>query len=322
MQRESSQRSRLFRWGLSLAILVPALAGAQAPASTSTSTPASKMVSAQPPPACPAPPVDCAGNRCKSNPFKPTDCWTTACGPARADVVVASPPVATSSKNMLYCRKGGYALCFFSGPPGLGATGAKQALPCVYDAAKGVANCTCQYYGSNGYFVDINGILNRGVYFETINTCGVDGSGCWNIADCGQDGSGCSDGSKGLKEPPVCRYVLGQGTGNPSISLYPKGDAISTFSFAMTSNGPFALPPKATSKQCSGPYAGCMTAPCSFGPNGTRTDGSPIQCECPVYNGPYQAMFQPGGQQSCTINSQGSNKKYVWSASNTVSKCP
>ena len=28
------------------------------------------------------------------------------------------------------------------------------------------------------------------------------------------------------------------------------------------------------------------------------------------------------GQQTCAINSQGSSKKYVWSASYTVTQCP
>jgi hypothetical protein len=248
---------------------------------------------------CPNPPP--CGAHCSNQPFAPTDCWTTPYGPAKTDVV-------EKPTNMLYCNGGTYALCFFSGPPNPTGIGPhNNALPCVLNGD--VANCTCQAYTSGANFVDINGILNRDAYFETVNACGPDGSRCQSLASCGPDGSksGCSS----LPQAPVCQYVKNQSATNPAGSLMPKADLDSDFSFAMAKNYPQAPHPP----DCSGPYAGCMTAPCFFKPgHTTTTDGELVQCECPVYTGTYQVGE---AKQSCTI-AGGDGKTYVWSASNTV----
>ena len=65
----------------------------------------------------------------------------------------------------------------------------------------------------------------------------------------------------------------------------PKADLVSTFSFAMDGNY------KIGNTSCTaGLYAGCMTAPCFFkgGHKSPPTDGEPVECHCPTYNGAYQ----------------------------------
>jgi hypothetical protein len=268
-----------------------------------------------PPPALPTPtPTQASGHPCPDDPpcgddcsnypFVPTDCWTTAYGPAQADIV-------TSPKNFLYCSGGAYALCFFSGPPEkTGTDPNNQALPCVVDGDR--ANCTCEVYTSGPYFVDVNAILNLGAYYQTINeeACGKDGSGCANLESCGPDGGvrGCAD----RRQAPVCAYVNGQNPDDPTVSLMPKADLVSAFSFAMDDDYDLG------STRCDepAPYAGCMTAPC-FLPAGAQSppaDGDPIQCRCPIVTGAFQ-IGQDG--QSCEIPSEG-GMRYVWSAANTV----
>jgi hypothetical protein len=250
------------------------------------------------------------GDDCSNYPFQPTDCWTTDSLPAKADVIVGNP---LTSPNMLYCTGGAYALCFFSGPPTpTGKNPDNPPLPCVLQDDGGFADCTCQVYTSGPYFVDINGILNLGAYYETVQACGQDGSGCANIANCGASGTkpGCAD----QKQAPVCQYVQNQNPNDPAVSLMPKADLISTFSFAM--NGDYETLPTPCE---AGLYAGCMTAPCFF-PEGAKqppSDGDPIQCQCPTFNGVYQ-VGQPN--RACTIPTVPGmgGKTYVWSASNTV----
>jgi len=89
---------------------------------------------------------------------------------------------------------------------------------------------------------------------------------------------------------------------------------ISTFSFAMTP--PYMVSTKPVAPCPANNYAGCMTAPCRFADGSdpaSHRNGDPIQCACPVYNGPYQ-VGETG--QSCTIPADG--KTYVWSASYTM----
>ena len=256
--------------------------------------------------ACPEPPP--CGDKCSNHPFVPTDCWTTKYGPAKADVVIGDP---LKSPNMLYCNGGRYALCFFSGPPY--ATGKKGAnnkpLPCELNGD--VANCTCQVYTSGPYFVDINGILNRGAYYETVQTCGHDGSKCANIDNCGRDGTKLGCGKRTV--PPVCKYVQHQNPKDPKVSLMPKADLVSTFSFAM--EGSYQLGKSACP---AGLYAGCMTAPCFFKEGAKRppSDGDPVQCQCPTYNGVFQ-VGQFREKNDCSIPSDNVTR-YVWSASNTI----
>jgi hypothetical protein len=259
----------------------------------------------------------CSKGNCSNTPFKPTNCWTTQYGPARADVIL-------NPENLLYCTgsPSQYALCFFSGPPY--RTGQKPdnpILPCVLHGD--VASCTCEVFTSAGapagqpttpYFVDINGILNEGAYFQTVAACGHDGRKCANLHNCGKGGtkSGCSN----YKQAPVCQYVNHQNPNDPSVSLIPKADLISTFSFAM--NDSYKQGSTSCTGASAGVYAGCMTAPCFFGPDhkSPAKAGDKIQCECPTWNGPYQ-IGQSG--QSCAIASPGiatpAGAKYVWSAS-------
>lgn len=274
--------------------------------------PAAQAAAATPPnqeTPCPDPTLGSGDYR--NHPFQKTECWTTSYGPAEADVILGNP---LKSTNMLYCDSGTYALCFFSGPPEpTGHPGqGNQRLPCEVRGEGDIANCTCEVYTaspSEPYFVDINAILNYGVYNQTVKLCGADGSRCANIANCGQDGSvaGCAD----QQPAPVCRYVNAQNPTDPTVSLYPKADMISTFSFAM--NDTYTMKPESCPP---GYYAGCMTAPC-FLPAGAANppnDGDPVQCECPTYNGDYQ-VGQP--DQSCAIGSR-DGKMYLWSAANTV----
>ena len=252
---------------------------------------------------CPDPPP--CGEDCTNYPFVATECWTTEYGPAKADVIVGG---ALTSTNMLYCNGGAYALCFFSGPPDpTGTNPDNRSLPCVLEGD--IARCTCQAYTSGPYFVDINAILNLGAYYETVEACGQDGSGCANIANCGPDGTrpGCQE----QKAAPVCRYVQNQNPDDPAVSLMPKADLVSTFSFAM--DGDYRM----GSIPCDGLYAGCMTAPCFFaeGTGEPPSDGAPIQCECPTYTGTYQ-VGQSG--QECPIAGD-DGTMYVWSAARTVS---
>ena len=241
---------------------------------------------------CPTSPP--CGANCSNQPFVPTDCWTTEYGPAKADIL-------TSSDNFLFCAGGSYALCYFSGPSR--SQGGNPPLPCVLTGE--TANCTCQVYTSGPYFVDINAILNLGAYYETVQACGADGSGCANLHHCGAWGTG--EGCERHKPAPVCKYVRDQNPKDPSVSLIPKADMVSAFSFAM--QGEYAY--GNTDCRRAALYAGCMTAPC-FLPPGAKTppsDGDPIQCHCPVFHGPYQV-----GQddQVCSILPN------VWSAAYRV----
>jgi hypothetical protein len=279
---------------------------------TEETPPAAEPASAPAPAAagemCPDPPV-CRGE-CSNYPFEPTTCNTTPHGPAKADIILGNP---LQSPNMLYCDEGAYALCFFSGPPY--ATGKASSdnppLPCVLSGD--IAKCTCQAYTSGPYFVDINAILNFGAYNETVQACGKDGSDCANIANCGNDGS--MPGCKEQKRAPVCKYVRDQNPDDPTVSLMPKADLISAFSFAMDADYQMG-----TTSCPSGLYAGCMTAPCFFaeGAETPPADGDPtqIQCDCPTFNGVYQiGQFN----QNCNITSQGEHAAtYVWSAANSV----
>jgi hypothetical protein len=288
--------------GLAVVIALPAVCGAQQAAAKMAApvkAPAAKLGNTP----CRRP-ASCAPGKPCNYPFVLEDCWTTKYGPAKADVIIGAPKAgAVRSTNMLYCEGNTYALCFFSGPPDKG-------LPCEVNGDG--AKCTCQAYTSGPNFVDINGILNNGAYSDTVAICGHEGENCRNIVNCGPRGDlpGCKD----HKEPPVCRTVKHQNPNEPKVSLMPKADLISTFSFAMSpvnGSGPYML----GSTPCTGLYAGCMTAPCTYGPNHTSPtkDGEPVTCECPTYSGTYQ-IGQKG--QTCAI--PGSNPSYVWSASNTV----
>jgi len=299
--------------------------GQSAPAKKASSAKAAKPVfPASTGTPCPNPPPCKATNDCGSTPLHPTDCWTTEYGPAQADVIIpkAGTKTAMTSPNMLYCEGNTYALCFFSGPPsvtGKPDASGKNALPCVLDEHNHVANCTCQAYTSGANFVDINGILNQGAYFEAVSQCGLDGGRCKNIEHCWpQDDPKKQAECAKYPTAKVCQYIKNQGgadgSTDPKSWFWPKADLISTFSFAMSGpDGNYAL----RSTPCpAGQYAGCMTAPCTYGPNHTSQTqkGELVTCQCPTYNGSYQI-----GQKvsSCSIAPSGGSS-YVWSASYTV----
>ncbi len=252
------------------------------------------------------PPCSKLPGGCKNTPYFPTDCLTTQYGAAAADVVI-------EATNLLYCNGGNYALCFASGPPY--ATGnpnsGNQPLPCELGDDPSVANCKCEVYTTGAWFVDINSILNRGAYYQAVEECGQDGHECQNLRDCGKDGTGSK--CAGLKVPSVCSYVQNQAPNDISVSLLPKADLVSTFSFAM--NDTYEMGKGTDCTQVPNPlYAGCMTAPCFYPPGAPMPpkDGDPVYCQCPTWQGPYQ-VGQP--DQSCTIPDGPDGTRYVWSAS-------
>lgn len=148
-----------------------------------------------------------------------------------------------------------------------------------------VAKCPCyEWFGPN--FVDINAILNADSYNATIAQCSADPESCQKV-----------------NGAPVCRD-LNRG------DFYANATRVSTFSFYRAPIEPIG------STDCRnepGPYAGCMTAPCA-GPTTTNEDGSvTIDCECPIYDGPFQ-IGQSG--QSCDIAPN------VWSAAFNPTPAP
>jgi hypothetical protein len=180
--------------------------------------------------------------------------WTTAYGPAYADITL-------TASNFVPCRGGPYALCYYSGPN----TGA-QDLSCTLTPDGKYANCQCYDIPYGVYFVDINAILNRKVYEDTIATCGMDGSACGMI-----------------NSAPVCRQV-NQGT------LIPGSKEYSTFSFDCVPTNGLGI-----TNCAQAPYAGCMTAPCS-----KPDQNGLVQCSCPIYDGPYQVGQN---EQECALGS-------------------
>ncbi len=207
---------------------------------------------------------------CTELPFVYNVFWTTKYGPAGADI-------ETAKSNMLPCSGPSYALCYYSGP---------EPMPCKVDRERGVAICECYALEPRAepyhYFVDINAILNTCAYIETVR-------------DCGHDGSGCSSENSA----PVCQYL-----GQEPQALMPGADVVSTFGLAELSK--YGKP---GSTECSGLYAGCMTAPCRTASN---EDGETVAiCECPLYDGPYQ-VGQDGAE--CDLG-----RGLVWSAAYSAS---
>lgn len=202
----------------------------------------------------------CSGSNCSCT--SGADCVAI---PAFADVLV-------EPTNFVWCKGGPYALCYYSGP----STG---DLSCTLTPDGRYANCNCFEVPWGAYFVDMNAILNREVYQETVQTCGADGSAC--------------SGAANVNEAPVCQAINQR-------KLIPGADLISTFSLDCVPSDGLGL------TNCGqAPYAGCMTAPCKK----TATKGI-VQCSCPTYNGPYQVgatLADP--QTQCTLGGD-----LVWSA--------
>jgi hypothetical protein len=167
------------------------------------------------------------------------DHWTTPYGPAFATIIM-------KTSNNVACSGGPFALCAYSGAAPMG---------CKADKAGKFADCKCFEIPTGDYFVNINAILNRKVWAETVKVCGKDGSRC----------------SEHPNLAPACKYVNDH-------TLIPGADLFSTFSFACADKLPFGH-----SRCGSGPYAGCMTAPCRR----TATPGI-VDCSCPIFSGPYE----------------------------------
>jgi hypothetical protein len=173
------------------------------------------------------------------------DHWTTQYGPAFATVIV-------KTSNNVPCTGGPFALCAYSGAAPMG---------CKADKAGKFADCKCFEIPNGSYFVNINAILNRKVYRETIKVCGKDGSRC----------------SGHPNMAPACKYVNNH-------TLIPGADLLSTFSFECSAKLPFGH------TQCApAPYAGCMTAPCRR----TSTPGI-VDCSCPIFKGAYDIGVNNG----------------------------
>ncbi|HVN77706.1 MAG TPA: hypothetical protein VMW38_01800 [Terriglobia bacterium] len=164
--------------------------------------------------------------------------WTTSYGPAYANILL-------KKKNFLPCSGGPFALCYYSGP---------NPQSCTVTDDGRFANCDCFEIPYGAYFVDINAILNYGVYLKTVEKCGQDGRKCQET-----------------NQAPVCEAInRGQ--------LIPGANLISAFSFD-------CVPEEGIGQtNCSrAPYAGCMTAPCyRTGEKGI------VKCSCPIFDGPYQ----------------------------------
>ncbi len=259
---------------------------------------------------------------CPNDVFIPTECWTTDYGAARANVILLSgQETSLTATDMLYCNEGDYALCFFSGPSDVTGDPSppNEALPCVLDASGTFADCTCRAFTAQdkqGYFVDINAIENLRVYYQTVDACGADGSLCWNMSNYGS----YDPTSAAYKIPPVCKFVVGQNPTNDRDSLIPGAELISTFSRAMEQN--HTLGSTDCPNEAHLPYAGCMTAPCTF-PSGRPEGplvGQNVQCKCPTWNGPYQIGQKVPDSQGCGIGAApgADGKTYVWSAAYTV----
>lgn len=232
-------------------------------------------------------------------PFVKNEFWTTEYGPAAANIVL-------SPTNFLTCSSDSYALCYYSGPEAApdGKHGKRlPSLPCkVSKEAPGIADCRC-YAESGTSYVDIHSIRNTEAYIETVRACGLNGEKCANmVSEAAADlAARLGKTPQALPTAPVCSYL--QAGSNGLVSMAPDTELVSTFSFARAKRYGTAQ------TDCTGspmPYAGCMTASCTFerDKSGKRTGFA--NCECPIYSGPYQV-----GQANVSCNAGSGN---VWSA--------
>jgi hypothetical protein len=249
--------------------------------------------------------------------FHFNDRKTTPFGPAYADIWL-------EESNFLACkpplgRPFTYALCLYSGPavgtpvPSDGSASVNPPLPCKLSPDGKSADCTCyglsteEYPPYVPYFVDINAILNLDLYLRTVGACGHGGENCsprqpiragswWN-------------------EAPICRAAN-------AGRVIPTTDLISAFSSVKSSDYATGASPNSTS--CTtGKYAGCMTAPCRRTGKTDSAGNELVQCQCPVYDGPFeisqagvpcdanQLTPPPTGPKTAAT---GTPPVYVWSA--------
>lgn len=232
-----------------------------------------------------------------SAPYVPNEFWTTGYGPAYANVLL-------QPSNFLSCSATAYALCYYSGPGGE-VNSSTPVLPCRADPANPrSANCRC--YAQTGVsYVLIHAIRNTEAYVETVRACGLNGEKCANMA---AEAAGKLLTQLGASSPtplpqaPVCRYLQPGADGR--VKMAPGAELISTFSQAQSSHYDTGMT-QCTGAQ-AGPYAGCMTASCTYEKDagGQRTGFA--TCRCPIYNGPFQV-----GQKNAACKLGGGN---VWSA--------
>jgi hypothetical protein len=78
--------------------------------------------------------------------------WTTSFGPAYADILL-------ESDNFVPCKGGPIALCYYSGP---------APATCRLREDGRFADCECYLIPYGPYYVDINSVLNQGVYRHTV----------------------------------------------------------------------------------------------------------------------------------------------------------
>ena len=230
---------------------------------------------------------------------------TTQYGVAAADIVL-------KLSNLLVCRPPSaspvtYALCFYSGPAGPTGQAGNPALPCTLSPDGKSASCVCYKLTTSQsphdtYAIDINGILNLGVYKSTVKACGHDGGKC-SVATSATN--------------PACA-ATDDGT------MMPAGPLISVFSTAAASQ--YTVNGKSGTQACpAGAYAGCMTAPCA---DKGQTDGKGnalVTCQCPVVTGLYEI-----GQQDVPCNANAvpatstvaAGSSFVWSASHNPKSNP
>ncbi len=240
-------------------------------------------------------PATCTQN-CPA-PYVPNEFWTTEYGPVAANIVLAPT-------NFLACSSTSYALCYYSGPD---AAPKKQrgapALPCniSHDDPR-VADCRC-YAESGTSYVDIHSIRNTEAYVETVRVCGLNGEKCRNMVSEELPGrvAALSGGASALPTAPVCSYLQADASGKAPMA--PDAELVSTFSFARVKRYGTEQTPCTSS---AAPYAGCMTASCTFEHDARGKPSGFAICHCPIYSGPFQI-----GQSGVSCDAGAGN---VWSA--------
>lgn len=232
-------------------------------------------------------------------PYVKNEFWTTEYGSAAANIVL-------SPTNFLACSSSAYALCYYSGPDAApdGEHGHRlPSLPCkVSKGNPGIADCRC-YAESGASYVDIHSIRNTEAYIETVRVCGLNGEKCANMASeaAAKLAAQLGTTSAVLPTAPVCSYL--QAGSDGKVSMAPDTELVSTFSFARAKIYGTAQ------TDCTGssmPYAGCMTASCTFERDKSGKQTGFANCECPIYSGPYQV-----GQAGVSCDAGRGN---VWSA--------
>ncbi|MBL8297393.1 MAG: hypothetical protein JNN30_03495 [Rhodanobacteraceae bacterium] len=239
-----------------------------------------------------------------SAPYVPNEFWTTPYGPAAANIVL-------SPTNFLACTSTAYALCYYSGPDAVPkkkrGVSALPALPCNISANDpNIADCRC-YAESGVSYVDIHSIRNTEAYIETIRACGINGEKCRNLAsdELSSRAMAVAGGTPpSLPTAPVCNYLQANAEGRTPMA--PDAELVSTFSFARVKS--YGVVPT----DCTGsaaPYAGCMTASCTFERDAKGKPNGFATCRCPIFTGPYQV-----GQAGVSCDAGEGN---VWSAAYT-----